>query len=160
MTKEPMPKLPLDCIREEIQGILFRHAASLCELLRLNHTVEANEQRVLGAFRLSGYNCILSIALNPSDLQLSKRQREIALLVKKGLPNKAIAVELGISEATVAVHLQRIFRKFHVDSRISLASRYIPEEENTLASLSTSGEARPGRTQNDSDHSTLTPLSC
>jgi DNA-binding NarL/FixJ family response regulator len=45
---------------------------------------------------------------------LSARQREVMLLIAKGLSNKEIARRLEISEGTVAVHLQLIYRKLGI----------------------------------------------
>ena len=54
---------------------------------------------------------------------LTSRQRAIALLVAKGLPDKLIACELGISEETVNFHLKKAFLKFGYHSRVQLALR-------------------------------------
>jgi DNA-binding CsgD family transcriptional regulator len=48
---------------------------------------------------------------------LTAREREIALLVTRGLRNKAIASELQCSEGTVKVHLHNIFQKLGIESR-------------------------------------------
>jgi DNA-binding CsgD family transcriptional regulator len=48
--------------------------------------------------------------------RLSPREYEILLLVLKGLPNKAIAGELSISEKTVKRHRQAIMAKIGVMS--------------------------------------------
>lgn len=42
---------------------------------------------------------------------LSPREREVALLVARGLANKEIARELGLSEGTVKQHVHSIFLK-------------------------------------------------
>jgi DNA-binding NarL/FixJ family response regulator len=44
-------------------------------------------------------------------------------LVLQGKPNKAIALDLGISESTVKSSLRDIFRKLEVDSRAAAAGR-------------------------------------
>lgn len=56
--------------------------------------------------------------------RLSKREGQIAVLVAEGLHNREIGEKLDISSATVAAHLQRIFRKLDVTSRASVA-RYV-----------------------------------
>lgn len=48
---------------------------------------------------------------------LSTREREVALLVTRGLSNKKIARELGISAGTVKQHVHHILRKLNVDRR-------------------------------------------
>jgi non-specific serine/threonine protein kinase len=51
---------------------------------------------------------------------LSPRQSEIAELVAKGLTNKEIAGRLKIAKRTVDAHLQHIFAKAGVNSRVRL----------------------------------------
>lgn len=52
--------------------------------------------------------------------QLSLRERQIALLVQRGLRNKEIAEELGLTEGTVKVHLHNVFEKLGLRSRTDL----------------------------------------
>jgi DNA-binding NarL/FixJ family response regulator len=49
------------------------------------------------------------------------REKDVALAVGKGMNNKRIANDLGISERTVKTHLTRVFEKFHVKDRVALA---------------------------------------
>jgi DNA-binding NarL/FixJ family response regulator len=48
---------------------------------------------------------------------LTQRQLEVLALLARGLPNKLIARELGLSEGTVKVHLLAIFRALDVRNR-------------------------------------------
>ncbi|MFI0922427.1 response regulator [Streptomyces sp. NPDC021012] len=52
-----------------------------------------------------------------ADTGLSARENEILALVAKGTPNRAIAAELFISEATVKTHLTHIYAKLGVNDR-------------------------------------------
>ena len=52
--------------------------------------------------------------------QLSVRERGIVALVRRGLRNREIAEELGLTEGTVKVHLHKIFEKLGVRSRTEL----------------------------------------
>jgi len=56
----------------------------------------------------------------PGHETLSKKEREIVLLVAAGRRNKEIAEKLSISEQTVKSHLNRIFRKVNVTCRSQL----------------------------------------
>ena len=47
---------------------------------------------------------------------LSPREREVALLVARGLANKEIARELGLSEGTVKQHVHSIFQKLQISA--------------------------------------------
>jgi len=51
---------------------------------------------------------------------LTTRERGIATLVQRGLRNKEIAAELGLTEGTVKVHLHKIFEKLGLQSRTEL----------------------------------------
>lgn len=49
--------------------------------------------------------------------KLSKRQKQLLVMIDKGMSNRDIAEELQISEHTVKVHLWRLFRRLNVKSR-------------------------------------------
>ena len=51
---------------------------------------------------------------------LSAREREIILLVGRGLSNKAVARELGLTPGTVKTHVHSIFVKLGERSRTGL----------------------------------------
>lgn len=64
-------------------------------------------------------------AMNEYDL-LSPREREVLGLVASGLPNKAIARSLGISDHTVKFHVSSLLNKLGASSRteaVTLATR-------------------------------------
>jgi two-component system, NarL family, nitrate/nitrite response regulator NarL len=58
---------------------------------------------------------------DPTLELLSGREREILLLIARGDSNKVIARELDIAETTVKVHVQHIFRKLNLASRVQVA---------------------------------------
>ena len=49
--------------------------------------------------------------------KLSKRQKQLLVMLDRGMSNRDIAAELQISEHTVKVHLWRLFRRMEVKSR-------------------------------------------
>jgi len=53
--------------------------------------------------------------------ELTARERDVLGLVATGLPNKAIARRLAISEKTVKAHLTRVFAVVGVSDRTSAA---------------------------------------
>lgn len=63
---------------------------------------------------ISGHHTPTSI---PSAEPLSNRELEVLALTAKGLTNRAIGHQLGISDRTVQGHLANIFEKFGVSSR-------------------------------------------
>jgi two-component system nitrate/nitrite response regulator NarP len=52
---------------------------------------------------------------------LSPREKAVAALVARGLRNRDVAAELGLSEGTVKVYLYRIYEKLGVSNRTELA---------------------------------------
>jgi DNA-binding NarL/FixJ family response regulator len=56
-------------------------------------------------------------AIAVGETKLSKRQKQLIVMLDRGLSNRDIAAELDISEHTVKVHLWRLFRRLDVKSR-------------------------------------------
>lgn len=54
---------------------------------------------------------------------LTPRERELIELVRRGMRNRDIAAQLGVTEGTVKVYLHAIFDKLGVDNRTELAMR-------------------------------------
>jgi predicted ATPase/DNA-binding CsgD family transcriptional regulator len=53
---------------------------------------------------------------------LTKREREVAELIARGLTNRQIAAELVITEGTAANHVKHILARLGVDSRVQIAA--------------------------------------
>jgi DNA-binding NarL/FixJ family response regulator len=51
---------------------------------------------------------------------LTKREEQVAALVRDGLSNKLIARRLNVGEGTIKAHLHAIFTKLSVQSRFEL----------------------------------------
>ena len=58
---------------------------------------------------------------NPRRSQLTTREREVVVLVEKGMRNRDIGKVLGIQTGTVKIHLKHIFEKTGVRGRYGLA---------------------------------------
>jgi len=58
----------------------------------------------------------------PPTETLTLREREVALLVGRGLTNRQIAQELVLSEHTVHHHVTNILKKLNLSSRQQVAS--------------------------------------
>ena len=58
----------------------------------------------------------------PSLGELTSREGEIAELVAQGLTNREIAARLIISKRTVDAHIEHIFGKLGVSSRVQLVN--------------------------------------
>jgi DNA-binding NarL/FixJ family response regulator len=75
----------------------------------------------------AAYNCatialryIVKIHPLPSKSK-SKRQNEVADQLALGHSNKVIATNLGIAEATVKVHIQRLMKRYKASNRVQVA---------------------------------------
>jgi len=52
---------------------------------------------------------------------LTPRQRQVAILLKEGLSNRVIARRLGVSEATVQLHIRQLLSRLKIGNRTQLA---------------------------------------
>lgn len=56
---------------------------------------------------------------------MTKREGEVLQLVLRGMKNKQICQELGISEGTIKCHLRMLFKEFGVNTRLQLALKAV-----------------------------------
>ena len=67
--------------------------------------------------------------------RLTTRQREVAALIAEGRTNAEIAASLGLTEGTVANHMEQAMRRLELRSRAQLAvwayrhGLYRPDED-------------------------------
>jgi DNA-binding NarL/FixJ family response regulator len=62
---------------------------------------------------------------NPEIETLTIRENEILDLIAKGLMNKEVAFQLEISLGTVRKHIQNIYEKLHVNTRVEAVNIYL-----------------------------------
>ena len=75
--------------------------------------------------RLRGSGTATGLSANDSELNLSPREREIVDLLVQEQSNKEMADRLCLSGDTVKAHLQHIFRKIGVSSRLEAVVFYL-----------------------------------
>jgi len=71
---------------------------------------------------------------------LSARQSEILQLLSKGLDNRTIAAQLGLSVKTIETHLTRLYRQLNVQSRLE-AVNYAHQHPGLMKTSSLTGAA-------------------
>jgi DNA-binding NarL/FixJ family response regulator len=64
--------------------------------------------------------------------QLTPREYQVAMLVARGLCNKEIARELGLSTGTVKFHMHQIIKKLGVKRRYAVMMTMILREGGTV----------------------------
>jgi two-component system nitrate/nitrite response regulator NarL len=69
----------------------------------------------------AGIMSLSKVAAIQSFDKLSPREKDIFLLIAKSLSNKQIARDLDIAETTVKIHIQHIFKKLDLISRVQIA---------------------------------------
>jgi DNA-binding NarL/FixJ family response regulator len=77
-----------------------------------------------------GKQVIELVARTPSNSRpygLTRAQLDVVTLLPKGLPNREIARELGITENTVKTHLRHALRKLNVRDRAQAAALVVRE---------------------------------
>ena len=87
---------------------------SLEEAVEYAHSEEADQSEVMSEQDPSAHD-------EPME-NLTLREREIALLVARGLSNRQISTELSISERTAANHVAKILKKLGLNSRTQIAT--------------------------------------
>jgi non-specific serine/threonine protein kinase len=82
---------------------------------------EAADQRVGDAGDSGGgADPVTAMAIPAAAALLTRREQEIAELVASGLSNREIAARLFISKRTVDAHVEHIFSKLEISSRVQL----------------------------------------
>lgn len=98
--KHMAPRLLVECIRAVHAGREWFERGSLSQAIERLMRREASAREAAGL--------------------LTPRELEIVRMVAKGLRNKEIARQLGISEGTVKIHLHNIYQKLELDSRVAV----------------------------------------
>ena len=116
----------LDCFNAGAKGVIVRSASSkpLVTALRL----VALGESVYPSQLLKNLDWNLPAQARPpkveeeiADANLSRRELDVLCCLMAGYPNKLIARELDVCEATVKVHVKAILRKLNVRNRTQAA---------------------------------------
>jgi len=105
LTKTAAPEEIKNAVREVLKGNFYVSPAVIGALLG----------------PLKADLCEMQVALPVAGETLTPRELDIVRLVGKGLGNKDIAHQLGVSVATVRTHLSNVYGKLEPGSRVDLA---------------------------------------
>jgi DNA-binding NarL/FixJ family response regulator len=111
----------LEAVRLGVRAIVLKEEAPRL-LLDTIRAVARGERPIPPELVARAYGPRRSEVMNGHE-RLTTAELKIVRLVCRGLPNKHIARELDISEATVKIHLHRVFRKLNVSNRVQLTIR-------------------------------------
>lgn len=105
-----------------VDGIVLKDTASQ-QLIAALDAVRAGRQWFDGDIVRRAVSKAQSVekSKTATDL-LSSREMDVAQLVARGMRNKEIARELGLTEGTVKFYMHRIYQKLDIDSRATLAT--------------------------------------
>jgi DNA-binding NarL/FixJ family response regulator len=90
------PRLVVDCVRDVFEG-----------------------KRRLGDSETAGEVSTVDTSPGEADT-LTRRQFEVARAAARGLSNKELATQLGVSEGTIKNHLHAVYERLQVDGRLAL----------------------------------------
>jgi NarL family two-component system response regulator LiaR len=110
----------LPAIQAGAAGYLLKNAQPR-ELARAVRAAAAGEALLDPAVAARLVDAIAQAPGEEPDERLTPREREVLELIGRGLPNKLIARELGISEKTVKNHVGRVLAKLGVSDRTQAA---------------------------------------
>ena len=107
------------------------------EIIRAIHEVRAGGAPMSGEIARRVIEAFRQPSPSPTSAgDVSPREREVLELLSRGMSNKQIAAELGISYETVCVHLRRVYEKLHVRSRTEAVIKFLGRQSG--------GNGRPG----------------
>lgn len=111
----------LDELRTKIRNILKRE-----NLIREDTAKRIGEAAKSVLKPNSPGSCANETPLESGTISLSRREKEIAELVRAGNTDKEIAFRLGISAKTVSNTLAHIYQKLDISGRVELAMKLSP----------------------------------
>jgi NarL family two-component system response regulator LiaR len=110
----------LPAIQAGAAGYLLKNVQP-AELHRAIHAAHAGEALLDPSVAARLVEAIAQPAGSPAPDRLTPREREVLVLIGRGLSNKRIARELGVAEKTVKTHVGHVLAKLDVSDRTQAA---------------------------------------
>ena len=113
----------IEALRAGARGYLLKSLNS-DEFIKLLHGLEKGEPPMPSSIttRLINYIAQQGSYSGAPDGNLTAREVELLGFLGQGLPNKAIAEQLGVSENTVKYHIKNILQKLNFNNRSEAAA--------------------------------------
>lgn len=132
----PPEVLMLSMEDERVVGQELTRRGATAYVMKQAPTAEilAALRRIRDALLAKGSGDTTVQPLPDTNPRLTKREQEVLLLVKSGLPSKSIARALNISDKTVDVHKHQLRRKLKLRTDLDLARHaalFVPDEAGT-----------------------------
>ncbi|WP_423603671.1 response regulator [Sphingomonas sp. MS122] len=119
----------IEALDLKVQGILPKEGAETL-LIACLREIAAGGQWIERSIMQRALSLAMQGSKSETKLsQLTLRERSIAQLITRGLRNRDIGIELGVTEGTVKLTLHRIFAKLDVANRVELAMLMQKESE-------------------------------
>jgi DNA-binding NarL/FixJ family response regulator len=122
---EPDQSTFLKAIREGVVGFVLKDASAM-ELVSTISAVAAGEAVCPPSLSSALFRCVAQHykPRGESSRVLSRRECELATLLRERLTNKEIAARLNLSEQTVKNHVHHILRKVGAPDRLAIIERH------------------------------------
>jgi DNA-binding NarL/FixJ family response regulator len=112
-----------EALRAGASGFLLKRTRPE-DLIAAVHTVAAGDSLLSPSVTRRVIKHMAHPAPQPPDQttpeQLTRRERDVLVLVARGLSNREIARELIVEESTIRTHVKRILMKLHLRDRIQI----------------------------------------
>lgn len=114
----------MNVLQAGANGYILKTAAPE-ELIQAVHDVYAGKSALDAAITQKVMAQLFEQKSSPTYQELTEREMEVLRLCARGFTNKAIAVQLNISDRTVQGHLAHIFDKLQAGSRTEAVMRAV-----------------------------------
>ena len=132
------PEESLASLKGKLEDLL----RSVIRTREFKEAIAKTRRRLIVQGRVGECHFWLVLACSRNEFALSPREQQILKQLALGQRNKKIAGIIGISPATVAAHIKKVFLKLGLHSRLDLAT-LVPREFEAEGGAATNGSPCP-----------------